>query len=430
MQRNLALADLLCRKQLMEQLRALVQRAVELAQNSMNSDESAGPLKRALFDWVWREIQEQLRDCFHEHFLAVLPLPSPVTVSDLMNSARLTLLDPTEDFDTRLSQFRRIIGEMASVPRRTKPFPILSGYFWHQHTEISGSPTANQPVLWTDVNGFRLVLVGTLPTSDEYDDVQGDGMYVCSRRVVYARAEATCTHRALRAFRRDVQGALRTVLKSLELLKQLSDNPPRKGCWPFEPLTIDSPSAPDLSSGEGRNECWVIEPLLEAFFTKSQKKDSMDRRLRNALHLLVESDRQQHAGIALSLSMSAIESLLCRHGSDITNQVAENSATLLEPDARRRADAVKFVKRHYEARSRTLHGELLEHEHALRRDARMLASGVLVAILERRDFQRRAGIESETPDALLGELRDSKYGDGEIPGVSPSPLRQLWQKQL
>lgn len=105
---------------------------------------------------------------------------------------------------------------------------------------------------------------------------------------------------------------------------------------------------------------------------------------------------------------------------------AENTAVLLEPDPNYRAAAVDFVKDLYDARSKVLHGEILEHETVMRRNARAIAAAVLQAILERRAFQRRVGGESETPDDLLKELRREKFKPQQVTGVEESPVRTLW----
>jgi hypothetical protein len=431
MQRRFALAELLSAKPFVEQLRGLVQGSARLTQVQEAICE-LGNFASALTDYHGRRLLDAgLSNCFQEHLLSALPRPLPVTLADLMDTAAATFLQRDANFDEAFERFRQVIVDTVTVPRRTSPFPILSGYFV-LHDVWEGTPTgapAFQPELWEDAERrFRLILAGTVPTSGEVAEEQFERL-TFAPRVVYVRAEATCTRRALRAFRRDVKRVLRTILKSLEMLRSFED-PMKEGCAPRAPVWLTGGPSRYPVDGEEEiiNDGWAIHQLLDAFFAKSQKKDSMDRRLRNALHLLVESDQQHHTGIALALSMSAIESLLCRQGSDIANQVAENSATLLEPEARRRADAVKFVKRLYDARSRTLHGELLEHELTLRRDARVLASAILVGILERRVYQAKAGVDSETPDALLGELRDSKYGDGEVPGVTPLPVRRMWRE--
>ena len=126
--------------------------------------------------------------------------------------------------------------------------------------------------------------------------------------------------------------------------------------------------------------------------------------------------------------MAAIEALVCRKGPDLANQMAQNVAVLLEPDTQKRLDAEEFVKDLYDARSRTLHGEFLEHESAMRRQARILASAVLKAFVERREHFKKLGVEAEKPDDLLHELRGLKYSGGEVPGIEPSPVRTLWRQ--
>jgi hypothetical protein len=166
--------------------------------------------------------------------------------------------------------------------------------------------------------------------------------------------------------------------------------------------------------------------LLNAYYSNPTKKDSMDRRIRNALHLLVQSDMQAHDSIAAALSVCTIESLVCKPSADLSNMIAENTAAILEPDPRERAHAVEFVKRLYDARSKTLHGAQLEHAITTRYNARLLAGALLVALLERREFQKAAGFPHETPDNLLDELKKGKWVPGQLTGVNKSPIRDLW----
>ena len=170
----------------------------------------------------------------------------------------------------------------------------------------------------------------------------------------------------------------------------------------------------------------MVAPLLDAYFASPIKNDSIDRRIHNALHLLIQSDQQRHTAIGIALSVAAIEALVCGSSDNIANTFAENSAVILEPDPNYRAAAVDFAKDLYNVRSRVLHGDVLEHEATVRRNSRILAAAILQAILERRDFQRRVGEDSETPDKLLKELRRGKWIPGQLTGVSPSPVRQLW----
>jgi len=88
----------------------------------------------------------------------------------------------------------------------------------------------------------------------------------------------------------------------------------------------------------------LITQYLDAYYIEPTKKDSIERRIRNAVDLLVESDNQPNDAIAIALSMTAIEALLGEKGEGIATKLADNVAVLLEPDTSQRNNATEFVK--------------------------------------------------------------------------------------
>ncbi|MFQ5734182.1 MAG: hypothetical protein ACE5KM_19775 [Planctomycetaceae bacterium] len=361
--------------------------------------------------------ETELRDAFQEHVFSQLEHPHIVTMADLLTSTELFIRND-RDFESQFDQFCNYLVATTGKLRFTQPFKVITGDF----LEVGDL----QVPIWRAETGFTVYYVGAMPLGEEHDDSyiysqQSDP--VVAPRSVYVRIDGICSTRSMRVFRWDLRRVLRTILRSLSLLNQLE---PRHRDLGHNHLFLDF----DKEAGASTEiDTWAVEPLFDAYYLKPSKKDSIHRRLRNALHLLVEADRQRHSSIGLSLSMTAIEALVCKKGSDISNQIAENVATLLEPDAMMRSQAVDFIKKLYDSRSRTLHGEILEHEATALQKARTLASGVLKAFLERKDFQARMGVQTETPDDLLRELRKSKFGDGEIPGVEASPVRKFWRER-
>jgi hypothetical protein len=172
----------------------------------------------------------------------------------------------------------------------------------------------------------------------------------------------------------------------------------------------------------------LIRHYLDAYYSTSNtgKKDSIDRRIRNAVCLLVESDNQPNNAIGLALSITAIEALLGEGADQITKTLSERVGSLLEPDRNQRNNATKFVKDLYGDRSDALHGRYLEKESKARTHARQLAAGVLSGVISRRDFRRRSGYEPETPPELLQDL-DSSFASGEATGVEEYNVRELWK---
>lgn len=173
----------------------------------------------------------------------------------------------------------------------------------------------------------------------------------------------------------------------------------------------------------------LIKQYLDAYYSEPTKKESIDRRIRNAVCLLIESDNQPNNAVGLALSIAAIEALIGEKGPEVTGKLADNVAALLEPDTSQRYNATEFVKDLYDTRSRALHGELVETESKARIDARHLAAAVLSGVISRRDFLRRSGYEPETPQDLLKDLRESRFTTGQPMGVPEFNVRELWRNR-
>jgi len=167
----------------------------------------------------------------------------------------------------------------------------------------------------------------------------------------------------------------------------------------------------------------LINNCLDLFFAEPTKKDSVDRRVRNAIHLLIESDNQTIDAIGLALSITAIEALLSQGSAEISEKLGVIAAALLEPDLSDRAKAKKFVKDLYDQRSRTLHGEKIEAELQASKNARHLAAAILVAILNLRYIS--PSIETEALPELR-KLYEDPYQPGLPVGVPELNIRSLW----
>ncbi len=143
-----------------------------------------------------------------------------------------------------------------------------------------------------------------------------------------------------------------------------------------------------------------LQQCLSMYFgAESKKMTFQGRRIRNAVQLLIESDRQVHNAIGLALSCAAIESLLGEKTHGISEDVATKTATLLFPDAEYRRWAINIVKKMYDTRSRSLHGEQLTVEDKTREQVRTLAGTLLRAVLDWLEFSARFGdAEAEAPE--------------------------------
>jgi hypothetical protein len=170
-----------------------------------------------------------------------------------------------------------------------------------------------------------------------------------------------------------------------------------------------------------------VRRCLDAFFSRPTKKDSLDRRIHNAVSLLVESDTQLNDAVGLALSIAAVEALLGEKGREIDERLSGSLAVLLEPDPGMRAQARKFFKRLYGFRSDALHGQQLDSESHCRDDARCVAAAVLQSVVSREDFLRRSGFQPEQPNELLRSLEDLHWSTGQPMGVSVLPITGLWR---
>jgi hypothetical protein len=171
----------------------------------------------------------------------------------------------------------------------------------------------------------------------------------------------------------------------------------------------------------------LVGECLQVFFGPQPKGDSIDARLRNAMLLLMEADRQKHFAIAVSLCFSAMEAMLGRGAGDIVGTLSKNLAALLEPPNARRLAAIKKVKDLYNVRSKVLHGASLDHDPRTQDTCRLLAAAVLKAYLERRASAKGADEKAESPDAFFAGLENAQMNGQSVDGVSVSAARRLWE---
>jgi hypothetical protein len=161
------------------------------------------------------------------------------------------------------------------------------------------------------------------------------------------------------------------------------------------------------------NQCFSMY-----FGAESKKKTFQGRRIRNAVQLLIEADRQVNHAIALALSFTAIEALLGERSQGITEELALKCATLLFPRAELRPEVMKKIKRMYDSRSKCLHGENLTVDAAAREQVREFAGTVLRAVLDWLEFSTRLGdTEAEAPQ-FFAALQDATDANKRFVGPS------------
>lgn len=207
---------------------------------------------------------------------------------------------------------------------------------------------------------------------------------------------------------------------------------------PFEPM---SPSAQSIVSDDEDDDVGALRGLSKAneammkylrrqiglIFAPTQEKHRgevmNDARIRNAILLLIESDRQATDSLGLALAMSAIESLLCQRSEGVVDQISRNSAAFLIPDANDRGTAIRKVKKLYDRRSKTLHGVDLAVAGDMREPARDLAAAILFGVMEWCDARDRIEKEAGKSMDFFEQLNDAVVTGKRMVGNSSEYLR-------
>ncbi len=207
------------------------------------------------------------------------------------------------------------------------------------------------------------------------------------------------TEPAMKAAYDVVQRVVMSAMKTLNLLNADRQQQNRFGLVPFE--VNREAVAQDLTKTGGG----LLSQMMSSYFLPPAKKtSSFEQRLRNAVHLLVEADAQSHKAIALSLCFSAIEAMVCEKTDGIVDELSRHVSVLLQPTAMERPKAIQAVKRLYNVRSKTLHGDALEEDETAWWSSRLLATGVLKAALDWQAHVTRVGSQPNRND-FLSELR-------------------------
>jgi hypothetical protein len=272
---------------------------------------------------------------------------------------------------------------------------------------------------------------------------------------LYAQVEGYCSRRALVKFEKEIKLVVNSAIRSLRLTGHFaSDFKPPPGTLAIEGENVAYSVTSELElTDKGKEEIVNVDELelkvhnsvtdislpnktpesvytscfdsfdflrkyINYYYLEPTKKDSLDRRLRNAMHLLVEADRQEHNSVALALSFSAIESLICSKKDGIADELSRNVATLLEPEASERIEAIKAVKKLYDSRSRLLHGVQIEFEHEVQAKVRILAAGCLHAVTEWITCNIKMGKEKSVRADLFSEIEAAKVSGVRLVGIS------------
>jgi hypothetical protein len=361
-----------------------------------------------------------------EAILSRLDEPRCVTLDDLLLSDDRDLADENGEGGDAFFEFDPLVNR---VPWFVQPEQFDAAFDWFGATILKtlrlfsshpipigiapnrlASKFTNKPRCFWVGGAAALTYNGTGPAGFVESDIPFDWSDSVK---IYLTLNGSFSPQAWR----QVRGVIPVLLRSLSLSFTLAWN--ECGVGPTKvglPVVFEEGLADRLR---------FISRCLDVYYRPPSKGDSFQRRLRNALMMLVEADRQTHDAIGLSLCFSALEAMLVDSKSSIVATLSENLAALLEPVAANRPRAVKVVAELYDTRSRVLHGDSLDFDKT--DDARLLAAAVLKALMEREDFIRRLGDKTEVPRELFAELKESRLSGRQVIGVADSEATSLWR---
>lgn len=343
--------------------------------------------------------------------------PNTITLGEL-SSEFLALLsrdvpwkwpDFAGAFDAFLSRIRHLICH-----RETSPFPIarVPGF---QHSKLDQIKLLIQaiPPVWTG-NAVQIELCGTWP--QEAPEVGPAAVNDSSALVwlIHAKASGELSPLACDTVGADLRRLLPSLIRSTHAIVPESAHPI---------LECDGlPRAEDLPESLP-----LVREWLDRYFRIPASKDTIGRRIQNAIAFLCESDTQANHAVGLALAVTAIEALVGQNGPETALRVSQRVATLLEPAPENRQKAVKFVAKLYNDRSRVLHGAIIDAPERRRAEGRLLASGVLLALTAYLGLWERGGLGIRTPDDLLAHLDDSLFASGSIAVPEYPQVWILWR---
>jgi hypothetical protein len=286
----------------------------------------------------------------------------------------------------------------------------------HGEPDVDPIITEETDTVW-QANGIELQLAGRSPCIDMIPYWNNRFEYR-NMRIAGSMSEHAC-----RDLTNDLARVVPSIIRSVTSIQQ-------SPALSFSSLLVPcNQSLPVVTEGAIQKGLSFLRRCLDAYFSKPTKKDSLDRRIQNAVSLLIESDAQSTDSISLALSFASIEALLGEKGESVTERLSGNLAVLLEPDPETRGKAKEFFKALYGLRSDALHGRRIDDIGGYRHSARCVAAAVLHSVIAREALLRRSGFEPERPDQLLSELEKLHFLPGQPGGVLALPVTGLWRKR-
>jgi hypothetical protein len=427
------LRDPKTREALAERWRGIHYRAMGISEERGTTIEDE--FNDAIYEVERYEERPTVFTILQERVLERINAPLIITLQELTEELFSVLSHepaPCSDFDdlfpAYINRIRSLLSERTCIP-----FPVsqLSPLPWppFPEDEHPGGDTASagQFEIWSR-NG---VSIGSHGIGLAEFDARYTGHYP---ELLYSRVKGRISPRALEILGRDLNRTLPSLVRSClaTVLPLPGSHVQGTIIWtalvdPTRPFTATGLPIADVELVRG--EVPFLRDCLDCYFAKPSSKDSLDRRIRNAVTVLMEADAQQSHAVGIALSVTAIEALLGTKSNDISASLRDHVPVLLEPELERRHHAGEFMKKVYDDRSRVLHGERLDAAERRRAEVRLLAAGVLYVVVNRVGFMRRGGFDPQRPDELLQELREGKYRSGQPTGVPSLPrVWKMWRE--
>jgi hypothetical protein len=354
-----------------------------------------------------RLLAQRLKDLIEERVFRDLATPYTILATEVCSLAGEFLSVPPEDFARSYDRFvaRVASEELGAWVRRLEPVTIHT--FDRDELQLIEE---GSDFRYTLPSGIELRDAGMTPVAS-HDDPSDLAL-----RNFRLTIEGRATVAALSEAQREIVPVLRTTLQTFR----------EANLFDVPDVQIDPGADVEEMQAKSRQRLGLFMKTLDLCFGRVPGKKALGgRRVRNAILLLTEADLTRHSMVRLALSMAAMEALLVADESAISESLARNAATLLQPKAGERPRHVTAIKGLYKLRSKIVHGESVDAAgEGADRAARVLASACVVATLQWREWMSRLGEDPDRSDLFLTELHNNGLTGKAMLGVSEE-LSQL-----
>lgn len=382
------------------------------------------------------EFEKALSSIWNETIMCVMPRPFCITCHELLRHAFLTYFeDESVDRTFRLDcepLLNRYLTRLDKIPLTIK----ASAPFIAAQASVSAMDDADMLYGFAPLQVFKNDFDLTISLSSILH--AGFGKHANGREcLVYFQVVGPFTNDALTQAVDETIKIVGTLITLAAMLDHSNLDPPLDATsgqsilkWGREALENSSLVPALYHDGQLGSNYQFIPAALAAYWSRPPKKDVVSRRIRNAISLLcsANSPLDDTGAIQLALAVAAIESLVCQRGASISSQFSDHVASVLEPDPHLRGEAVKFMRKLYDARSSVLHGEAFDATLAQQADAKLIAAACLQAMVERREFTLKMEGTEETGKSLVEELSADRFTPGRLTGVDDHTYILPWQK--